>query len=171
MSDIHAKQGKYHLLNQLIQYIEVAQDRSTFGFFSSDADNLIPPFTVMNEMKAYIGADEMIELVQKSRGFKSYRELYTKKIAEAENAAKILKMEQKEVKVTSFLLLTCCLIKYSFSHSQMKHEPNMRQIAMFSNVQQLLALKMEHNKKIISGHGLEDDAGVTLVTQDRLVLS
>ena len=59
----------------------------------------------MNEMKAYIGADEMIELVQKSRGFKSYRELYTKKIAEAENAAKILKMEQKEVKVNSFLLI------------------------------------------------------------------
>jgi hypothetical protein len=54
---------------------------------------------------------------------------------------------------------------------QLKHEPNMRQIAMFSNVQQLLAMKMEHNKKIISGNGLEDNAGVSLVTQDRLVLS
>lgn len=53
----------------------------------------------MNEMKAYIGADEMIELVQKSRGFKSYRDLYTKKIADGENAAKILKVEQKETKV------------------------------------------------------------------------
>ena len=53
----------------------------------------------------------------------------------------------------------------------MKHEPNMRQIAMFSNLQQLLALKLEHNKKVISGRGLEDDIGVSLVTQDRLVLS
>jgi intraflagellar transport protein 81 len=101
MSDIHAKQGKYHLLNQLIHDAEVAQDRSTFCFRTSN--HLIPFFTfsitVMNEMKAYIGADEMIELVQKSRGFKSYRDLYTKKIAEAENAAKVLKIEQKEIKV------------------------------------------------------------------------
>jgi intraflagellar transport protein 81 len=53
----------------------------------------------MNEKKAYIGADEMVELVQKSRGFKTYRELYTKKIQEGENTAKLLKVQQKEVKV------------------------------------------------------------------------
>jgi intraflagellar transport protein 81 len=58
----------------------------------------------MNEMKAYIGADEMIELVQKSRGFKSYRDLYTKKISEAENASKVLKIEQKEVKASYFAI-------------------------------------------------------------------
>jgi hypothetical protein len=47
----------------------------------------------------------------------------------------------------------------------------MHQIAIFSNLQKLLALKLEHNKKIISGTGLDEDRAVALVTQDRLVLS
>ena len=47
----------------------------------------------------------------------------------------------------------------------------MRQFAMFSNLKQLLALKVKRNQKIISGRGSDDDGAVALVTQDRLVLS
>jgi intraflagellar transport protein 81 len=54
---------------------------------------------VMNEMKSYIGADEMIELVQKARGFKTYRELYNKKIVELESSSKNLKDVVRDAKV------------------------------------------------------------------------
>lgn len=58
---------------------------------------------VMCEMKSYIGAnDETIELLQKQRGFKSYRDLYNKKIMEQEHFTKSLKETQKEVKVIYF---------------------------------------------------------------------
>lgn len=53
----------------------------------------------------------------------------------------------------------------------MKHEPNMRQIALFSGVENLLALKMAHNQRVISGGGTDENVGVSLVTQDRMVLS
>ena len=53
----------------------------------------------MQEMKAYIGGDETIEAIQKQRGFKTYRELYNRKILEAENAGRALRESQKEVKV------------------------------------------------------------------------
>jgi intraflagellar transport protein 81 len=138
--EIWAHQSKYHFLNQTIQQLEISQDRGMMRF----------SYKVMNEMKAYIGADEMIDLVQKARGFKTYRELYSKKIAEGENASKSLKLLQKEVKS--------------------KHEPNMRQMKIFMSVQHLLGLKMNHNKKILSGKTSEDPA-VLQVTQDRLVLS
>ncbi|KAJ3370708.1 Intraflagellar transport protein 81 [Kappamyces sp. JEL0680] len=131
--EIRAGQSKYHQLNHAIQNFEISQDR------------------VMNEMKAYIGADEMIELVQKARGFKTYRELYAKKIAEGENAAKMLKIQQREAKAS--------------------YEPNLRQISMFMGVQRLLDLKLAHNKKVLSGKALEENVGVLQVTQDRLVLS
>ena len=53
----------------------------------------------MFEMKSYIGGDEVIEMQQKARGFKSYRDLYNKKITEHEHQIKILKEQQKDVKV------------------------------------------------------------------------
>ncbi|KAJ3252478.1 Intraflagellar transport protein 81 [Boothiomyces macroporosus] len=129
-NDIRNDHSRYHHLNQLIQQSEIAQDR------------------VMNEMKAYIGADDMIELIQKARGFKTYRDLYNRKIAELENNSKILQEQQKEAKI--------------------KHEPNMKQIQMFNGIKKLLTLKIANNKKIISGRNQEDKA---VVTMDRLVLS
>ena len=53
----------------------------------------------MIEMKAYTGGDEAIEHTQKVRGFKTYRELYMKKISEQEHLSKSLKETQKDVKV------------------------------------------------------------------------
>jgi intraflagellar transport protein 81 len=123
--------SKYHHLNQMVQQAEIAQDK------------------VMNEMKAYIGADDMIELVQKARGFKTYRDLYNRKLVELENASKELKDVYRDVKEN--------------------HEPNMRQIEMFASVRNLLLLKARLNKQIMSGKGNEE--GVAVVTQDRLVLA
>ncbi len=54
---------------------------------------------VLQETKAYIGGDEKFEEIQKLRGFKSYRELYTKKITEQENLGEMLRNTQKDVKV------------------------------------------------------------------------
>ncbi|KAI8905563.1 hypothetical protein EDD86DRAFT_211793 [Gorgonomyces haynaldii] len=127
-SEIYQNQTKYHLLNTLLKQIEIHQDR------------------VMGEMKAYIGGDEMTELVQKTRGFKTYRDLYTKKTLELEHMALKLRETQKMVKE--------------------KHEPNMKQIQMFKGLSKLLKLKVEQNQKIISG---ETDDKV-IVTHDRLVL-
>lgn len=102
----------------------------------------------MNEMKAYIGADDMMELVQKARGFKTYREMYNKKIAELESQDKSLRELQHHVRTA--------------------HEPNMKQTRMFAGVKKLLLLKAASNKKVLSGK-IEDNVGV--VTMDRLVLS
>jgi hypothetical protein len=59
---------------------------------------------VLQEMKAYIGGDEAVEAQQKSRGFKTYRDVYNKKIQEQENTGKILREQQKEVKVSCISL-------------------------------------------------------------------
>jgi intraflagellar transport protein 81 len=58
----------------------------------------------MNEMKAYIGADEMVELIQKARGFRSYRDLYNRRINDLENSISNLKDAQQHVKVIFPLL-------------------------------------------------------------------
>lgn len=50
-------------------------------------------------MKAYVGTDESIKLIQKERGFKSYRDLYHKKILEAQAANKELLLERDDIKV------------------------------------------------------------------------
>lgn len=89
----------------------------------------------MQEMKAYIGSDDTIEAAQKARGFKTYRDLYNKKISEAEIAGRGLRDLQKEVKA--------------------KHEPNVKQLAMFQDLKKLLALKMAHNTKVLSGEAKE----------------
>jgi intraflagellar transport protein 81 len=129
--EYQTNQSKYHHLNQLIQHAEISQDKA------------------MNEMKAYIGADDMIELVQKARGFKTYRDLYNRKLQELENQSRNFREVYNQVRE--------------------KHEPNMRQIELFSGVKKLLILKSSINKKILSGKQVED--GVAVVTQDRLILS
>jgi intraflagellar transport protein 81 len=59
----------------------------------------------MGEMKSYIGGGgtnqdiEALDTIQKKRGFKSYRDLYNKKILEQEHFTKALKQTQNEVKV------------------------------------------------------------------------
>ena len=62
-------------------------------------------------MKAYAGGDEELvresiycnlllqEVIQKTRGFKSYREMYTKKISQLDITNKNLREKQKEFKV------------------------------------------------------------------------
>ncbi|KAJ8325545.1 hypothetical protein O5D80_005756 [Batrachochytrium dendrobatidis] len=127
--DIINDQSRYHYINCMHQLAEISQDR------------------VMAEMKSYIGGDEMIELQQKARGFKTYREHYNKKIVEHEHHVKVLREQQKKVKA--------------------EHEPNMKQIGMFADVCKLLALKYEHNNRVLNGEG---QAETGIVTMDRLVL-
>ncbi|KAK6099452.1 hypothetical protein MT418_000867 [Batrachochytrium dendrobatidis] len=127
--DIINDQSRYHYINCMHQLAEISQDR------------------VMAEMKSYIGGDEMIELQQKARGFKTYREHYNKKIVEHEHHVKALREQQKKVKA--------------------EHEPNMKQIGMFADVCKLLALKYEHNNRVLNGEG---QAETGIVTMDRLVL-
>jgi intraflagellar transport protein 81 len=128
--EYQTNQSKYHHLNLLIQQAEISQDKA------------------MNEMKAYIGADDMMELVQKARGFKTYRDLYAKKLLDLENQSRNLQQVYVDVKE--------------------KHEPNMQQIDMFGSVKKLLLLKSKLNKQVLSGKVMEENA---IVTQDRMVLS
>ncbi|KAJ3068337.1 Intraflagellar transport protein 81 [Rhizoclosmatium hyalinum] len=129
--DIQNDQSRYHYLNMSIGLIDIAQDK------------------VLNEMKAYIGGDDAVEAQQKARGFKTYRDVYNKKIVEQENAGKALRDQQKEIKA--------------------KHEPNVKQLAFFTDVKKLLQLKVAHNQKLLNGGGL-DTTGFSQITQDRLVL-
>lgn len=55
--------------------------------------------TVASEMKSYMGGDEQLEQLQKRRGFKTYRDLYNKKIAELEVCTKQLREEGQSVAV------------------------------------------------------------------------
>ncbi|KAJ3274270.1 Intraflagellar transport protein 81, partial [Borealophlyctis nickersoniae] len=128
--DIQTDQSRMHYLNAQIELIDIAHERVT------------------TEMKHYIGGDETLETAQKLRGFKTYRDLYNKRIAEAESAGKVLRETQKEVKA--------------------QHEPNVKQLALFTDVRKLLALKAAYNKKVLSGVGKQEQTG--MVTQDRLVL-
>ncbi|KAI9005219.1 hypothetical protein BC832DRAFT_476657 [Gaertneriomyces semiglobifer] len=129
--DVDNDQSRFHYLNMQIEMADIAQQR------------------VMQEMNAYIGGDEALEQQQKSRGFKSYRELYNKRLLEQENLAKGLRHQQKEVKA--------------------KHEPNVKQLKMFQDVRNLLALKSAHNAKVLSGE-LKSDIKPLNATLNRLVL-
>ncbi|KAI9334153.1 hypothetical protein BDR26DRAFT_840018 [Obelidium mucronatum] len=129
--DIQNDQSRFHYLNMSIGLIDIAQDK------------------VLHEMKAYIGGDDAVEAQQKARGFKTYRDVYNKKIIEQENAGKSLREQQKEIKA--------------------KHEPNVKQLSFFTDVKKLLQLKVAHNQKLLSGGGM-DTSGFTQITQDRLVL-
>ncbi|KAJ3072165.1 Intraflagellar transport protein 81 [Podochytrium sp. JEL0797] len=129
--DIQNDQSRYHYVNMSIGLIDIAQDK------------------VLHEMKAYIGGDDAVEAQQKARGFKTYRDVYNKKIVEQENAGKSLRDQQKEIKS--------------------QHEPNVKQLGFFLDVKKLLQLKVAHNQKLLNGGGM-DTSGFTQITQDRLVL-
>ncbi|KAJ3014255.1 UNVERIFIED_CONTAM: Intraflagellar transport protein 81 [Siphonaria sp. JEL0065] len=129
--DIQNDQSRFHYLNMSIGLIDVAQEK------------------VLHEMKAYIGGDDAIEAQQKARGFKTYRDVYNKKIVEQENAGKSLREQQKDIKA--------------------KHEPNVKQLSFFTDVKKLLQLKVAHNQRLLNGGGM-DTSGFTQITQDRLVL-
>lgn len=131
--DLLNDQSREHYLNMMIGICEIGQDRA------------------LQEMKAYIGGDEVIEAQQKARGFKTYRDLYNKKIIEQENFGKNLRDQQKEIKL--------------------KYESNMKQLTLFSDVQKLLQMKQTHNKRLLNQGGKDTDPfDNSMVTQDRLVL-
>ncbi|KAI9105390.1 hypothetical protein DFS34DRAFT_599192 [Phlyctochytrium arcticum] len=129
--DIANDQSRIYYLHTQIQQTEVLNER------------------VMQEMKAYIGGDEVVEQAQKARGFKTYRDLYTRRLSELEHLGKNLREQQKDIKT--------------------KYEPNMKQIIMFNNVKKLLMLKARHNAKLLAGETKKEDK-VAHVTKDRLVL-
>jgi hypothetical protein len=54
-------------------------------------------------MKCYIGTDESIVTLQKERGFKSYRDLYIKKIQEGELEHSKLLDDRENAEVTLLL--------------------------------------------------------------------
>ncbi|KAI8825704.1 uncharacterized protein EV422DRAFT_563535 [Fimicolochytrium jonesii] len=130
-SDIHLTTSRYHYLHMHTSLLDTSLDR------------------VMQEMKSYIGGDEQLEQTQKHRGFKTWREMYGKRVAEGETLGRALREQQREVKA--------------------KHEPNVKQLAMFQDIKKLLALKIAHNKKVLGGE-FKKDQPMRHVTQDRLVL-
>lgn len=79
--EITQMQSKLHLLSCTLAYHEQTNDR------------------IVQEMKSYIGGDDVVEAQQRARGFKSYRDMYTKRIQEQEAAGKKLRESQKDVKV------------------------------------------------------------------------
>jgi intraflagellar transport protein 81 len=129
--DIINDQSRYHYLNAMLNISEISLDR------------------VLQETKAYIGGDEKFEEIQKIRGFKSYRELYNKKLNEQENLGEMLRNTQKEVKAC--------------------HEADMKQLEMFKNIKKLLDLKIETNRKLLLGEKNNEEFEGQMV-QDRLIL-
>lgn len=78
-------------------------------------------------MKAYVNSsDSNMESIQASRGFKTYHELYRKKMLDAEHATKLLKETQKQVKNS--------------------HEKNLAQCKIFEDLKKLLTLKVMINQ-------------------------
>ncbi|KAJ3123398.1 Intraflagellar transport protein 81 [Nowakowskiella sp. JEL0407] len=130
--DIINDQSRYHYLQQMCHVVDIAQDK------------------IFHEIKAYIGGDDSMDAIQKQRGFKSYRDLYNKKITEQENLGKNLREQQKDVR-TNF-------------------EPNVKQLAMFSDLEKLLALKLSCNKKVLAAGRTNNTDIQGAITQERLVL-
>lgn len=124
--------SRLHYLNTMIGYKEILNER------------------VIQEMKAYIGGDDVIEAQQRARGFKTYRDMYNKKIQELDHAGKNLRESQKEIKAS--------------------HEPNIRQLEMFNDLKKLLTLKIEHNKMLLKHGGRVGDYEGSRVMKDRLIL-
>ncbi|KAJ3366430.1 Inorganic pyrophosphatase [Allomyces javanicus] len=96
--------------------------------------------TVLQEMKAYIGGDEVLDAVQRTRGFKTYRDLYNRKILEAEAAGRQLRERQKQVK-NAF-------------------DGNLRQLHGYSTLLQLLQVQVDINKRRIADRGNAAKLGV-----------
>ncbi|KAI9349273.1 hypothetical protein DFJ73DRAFT_789978 [Zopfochytrium polystomum] len=129
--DINNDQSRYHYLSMMIGLTDIILLSARISLRK-----------VLQEMKAYIGGDDLVEMQQKARGFKTYRDAYNKKTAEQE------------------IWVVCSA----------KHEPNIKQLAMFNDVKRLLQLKLEHNKKVLRGEGTDSGFEGTMMTQDRLVL-
>ncbi|KXS18479.1 hypothetical protein M427DRAFT_96171 [Gonapodya prolifera JEL478] len=103
------------------------------------------------ERKAIVGGDDTAEGRARRGGFRTYRDMFGKKITEAESAGRQLKERQREVKE--------------------QHEPNLMQRALFADLKRLLEVKKLVNEKTLSGNR----AAVALKTanereQNRLVL-
>lgn len=144
--DIQLDASRYHHLQILIGLLDTAQDR------------------VLGEMKAYIGGggDPKFEQLQLDRGFKSYRDLYTKKIMEADHATKQLKETQRTVKAS--------------------HEERLKQVEYFTDLRTLMGLKATYNKGLLQSAiqsstmerdrlvGRKSSMASPVAVEDRLVL-
>jgi intraflagellar transport protein 81 len=111
--DITSDQSKYAQLNALMNLLDIEQDR------------------ILQEMKAYVGGggDESLELIQQQRGFKTYRDLFTKKIQEAEAMTRNLKEQQKVVKSSQ--------------------DTRLGQLKEFDNLYKLLEKKSQVNRDLL----------------------
>ncbi|KAJ3222648.1 Intraflagellar transport protein 81 [Clydaea vesicula] len=128
-------QSRFFYLNTMIKFKDVTNER------------------VMQEMKAYIGGDDVVEAQQRVRGFKTYRDVYNKKIQDLENVGKSLRETQKEIKS--------------------EHTSNLKQLEMFQDLKKFLNLKLEKNLSLLKSGGkenLENYYDGSNITQDRLVL-
>ncbi|TPX46540.1 hypothetical protein SeLEV6574_g03161 [Synchytrium endobioticum] len=102
------------------------------------------------EMRAYRG-DPSLEAEQTRRGFKSYRDMFTKKLTDLEHALKAAKDKQREV--------------------QASFQDHQRQMELFTHVERVLKAKAEYNRKAILGGVTARDSvadGVALLVHDRL---
>ncbi|KAJ3191226.1 Intraflagellar transport protein 81 [Irineochytrium annulatum] len=140
---------KKALLSPIIQ--ELRNVRSRAAEVESEYLEKKRHFDATMEMKAYIGGDDAIEHQQKTRGFKTYRDLYNRKILEQENLGKSLREQQRDIKL--------------------KYEPSIRQIGYFGDVKKFLELKVLCNTKVMAGGSADkNEFEGKLMTQDRLVL-
>merc|ERR1711916_29176 len=96
------EEGRYHYLNSMIDILTVQMER------------------VQNELKIYMHNGE-VEPGQKKQ--KSFRELYTRRIQEQDNLAKMLREKQKAVRAS--------------------HEPNMRQLQLWKSLGRIMQCKTE----------------------------
>jgi intraflagellar transport protein 81 len=131
--EITANQSKLHLLNTSLAFKDASNER------------------VAQEMKAYIGGDDVIEAQQRARGFKTYRDMYMKRIQELEISGKKRRESQKAIKAS--------------------HEPNLKQLEYFEDLKKLLGMKIESNKMVLKNGGRSDGyEGSEVMVRDRLVL-
>ncbi|KAL7752724.1 hypothetical protein RI367_001726 [Sorochytrium milnesiophthora] len=132
-NEISTDQSRWHYVSSMCELADISMDR------------------VLQEMKAYIGGDSELETLQRQRGFKTYRDLYHKKINDIELQVRNLREQQKEIKD--------------------QHEEKMQQQAMFASLKRLLVAKMESNKRAAASMGAGSDDMFSSQGQDRLVIS
>ncbi|KAI9141181.1 hypothetical protein BKA69DRAFT_1028786 [Paraphysoderma sedebokerense] len=106
---------------------KLVETRESEGIVDTEMDR------VLQEMKAYIHShDPTLESNQKAKGYKSLREMYTRRIAELEMEIRVLKEREKEIMAT--------------------HEPNLAQLEQFNQLCELLKMKVQLNQKQIAGY-------------------
>jgi hypothetical protein len=119
--EIESEQSRVLALEEAIQGANEMQERGILRV------NLAFEPSVLLEMKAYVGGDEQLELIQKQRGFKTYRDLYSKKIAELETDTKQMRDQQKQILA--------------------EHEPNAKRVEFYSAWKRLFQVKLELSTK------------------------